>query len=530
MGDGTVNKVFTNKVVVASGIGTPIVPIRDQSTLKLVAEEAARVDLDPEAVPGIQTFTDLVNRIGQSETPYRWAVGKDVVVAGGGDSAKVINEFLFRLAPEGAYAQDVAQVGNVKRVFWLGVSFEDCQQYIAQSRARYSRLSAALNSGELVPVPGKIVKIERQGQGYKIVYETADGKRFENGIQYKTPAKDGVQPNDVLFSDPVDNVVLATGFKSEVEDVLSTLVLAKGKELSVTEFQSLVARTPSATQPSRRLSDIFGNIGPQDVPLYVSTYPKGSQYYADVQLLQEILSGETSTLRRSLVDVTGRPEGFAEDVAIATRLRGMNEPQPHEIYFVGPSNEARGGLPKENELAGVNANTVSLFANVQRTRLLARNNAAVDGLGLKGIKELGEIPKIGELFVRRTPAPNPPVTFARANPAAPLAELSAIADIELGVQVAKVFQRFEVPAGASMKIVVTKTGDKIALAIPDLATTSATQLANALVRDNPRTAEMLFAYFGANGKAIKSLEINVPTYGANSSQIREVGIEVLRRR
>ena len=81
-----------------------------------------------------------------------------------------------------------------------------------------------------------------------------------------------------------------------------------------------------------------------------------------------------------------------------------------------------------------------------------------------------------------------------------------------------------------MKIIVTKTGDKIAVTISDLATTSATQLSNALVRDNPQTAEMLFAFFGANGKAIKSLEINVPTYGPNSSQIREVGIEVLRRK
>ena len=101
--------------------------------------------------------------------------------------------------------------------------------------------------------------------------------------------------------------------------------------------------------------------------------------------------------------------------------------------------------------------------------------------------------------------------------------------IEIKVQVAKVLQRFELPEGGNVKILVTKGGDEIRITVPEYGPASAEKLAKALVRDNEKLGEMLFATFGENGKLIKTLEINVPTYGPTTSQIREVGIEVLRR-
>ncbi|MFO0678147.1 MAG: hypothetical protein U0169_16550 [Polyangiaceae bacterium] len=480
---GKVNKLFTDKIVVASGIGKPVVPIKDESTLKLIAEEAGRVDLNPDEIPGIQTFTDVVNRIGQTETPYRWAVGKDVVVAGGGDSGKVINEFLFRLAPEGSYGQDVAQVGNVKRVFWLGVSFEDCKQYIAQSRARYSRLAAAINSGELVPVPGKIVSIARgEGEGakgFKLVYQTPEGEIITNGIKYnKPPARvaggaegdlaAAANPETALLETPVDNIILATGFKSEAEEVFA------------------------------------GIIKPGE--------------------------GESRPLGELLDPLVGRPDGFDGDVNYATRLRTNNDRvAPQDIFFVGPSNEVRGGLPRPDELAGVNANTVSLFANVNRTRLLARFNAATPARGLGPISEILNLPTIAQLGRNRLPTARTPIPVARLDATKPLMNLSSIADIELKVQVAKLMQRFEMPEGMNMTISVTKSAEgTLGVRIPDLDFESEKILAYSLVQQNKELGEMLFGYFG-KGSGVKRLEIVVPTVNERTSTVRETAIEVVRR-
>lgn len=483
---GKVYRVYTNRIVVASGIGKPVIPIQDPATLRFIEQDAQRVAdalannpkldaLDPSIAPRVQTFTDLVNRIGQSENPFRWAVDKDIAVVGGGDSGKVINEFFFRDAPDGAYGLDTASVGEVRRVYWIGVSFEDCQQFIAQSRGRYSRLQSALNSGRLVPVPGRVgaildytgrLLIRTQDSPF---YPAASDRFFfaRNDATDKVPGRSpfGSQSSYVVPA-LVDHVVVATGFESESETV----------------FRQIIGDLPNG-----------------------------------------------KALKPLLEDVLGNPDGFDGQTAVATRL--MNNVEgviTQEIYFIGPSNEVKGGLPKPDELKGINANTVSLFANVARTRELARLDAERKVLGLPSLEEKLGVKKVVELY-RSSEAgtAREGAVISRANPGAPKAKLSAIADIELKEQVAKMMQGVGAPEGVSLTVRVTKAGeDKLRISVAELDEASEKAFAQQLLADSGRIAEMLFSYF-ARPSNIKELKIVLPPTTA-SGDVRASGIDVQR--
>lgn len=480
-------KVYTDRLIVGSGIGKPTIPIQEPKSLEFIAAETKRVEdilaanpkldpLDKSVVPRVMTFTDLVNKIGQSETPYRWAVDKDIVVVGGGDSGKVINEFLLRDAPEAAYALDSAQVGNVKRIFWVGVDFKTCQEFIAASRGRYSRLQSALNSGQLVPVPGKVTQLMDQGGGKVRLFTTSpvfdqaagspQGPRELLFFETKNVPGAAGYGNASYVNADVDNVILATGFKSEAEKV----------------FQQVIGEQPDA-----------------------------------------------AALKPLLDDVVAQPEGFEAPVAIASRLKNNVEGVlPQEVYFIGPSNEVRGGLPKPDELARVNANTVSLFANVSRTRKLAAMNAETAAKGLQPLEEALGIGKIGDLMRKREPVETQGSLIARAVADAPKAKLSTIADVELKAQMSALMQRFGMPEQVPITIRVTQAADnQLRIAAAELDPASEQLLAQSMVTEVPRVSEMLFSYF-AKPSNVKSIEIVLPPF-TGRGDVRASGIDIIRR-
>lgn len=65
-----------------------------------------------------------------------------------------------------------------------------------------------------------------------------------------------------------------------------------------------------------------------------------------------------------------------EDVAIATRVYADTN-----IFQIGPANEYTGTLVSAAETAGVSANTVSLFANIERTKAFAKTSLGISVRG-----------------------------------------------------------------------------------------------------------------------------------------------------
>lgn len=445
--------VTTKTVVGATGIGKPVIPIKDAATQKLIAEEAAKraqslkVDPDNAYIPGVQTFTDFINYVGQADEPYRWLVGKSVAVAGGGDSANVINEFLMRIGPDGAYKFDSAQTGNVGKVYWLGVSFQDCQQFINQARGRYALLEAALNSGRLVPVPTKIDTITRvRGTGeFRVRGGVLEGSSVKpetmpEGTIYRT-STDAIVGSELN----VDYVLLATGFRSDAYKVFEPII---GK-VTFEGYGQLLNKIEAAVQ---------GFNGDDAAPV----------------------------------------------VNIATRLN------QERIYFIGPANEVVGGLPEGAELARVNANTVSFFANVARTRTLAQQLDIGDS-SLGSLDELFALPKV-ELGRARVPDEGGAI-MSRIDDA--FSVPPAVANLETGAEVAKVLENFDLPGGLELTMTFTRTGDgTLTVSIPALTPESETQLALAF-SESPRLNQLLFGYLRPESR-LNQVEIGMVTNEAGT--------------
>lgn len=303
-------EVQTQRVILASGLGERV-PFADAEVEELIRREERSARRSGRA-PRLEDGIEFLNRVGaqSSNLPIRDLVGKEVLVVGGGDTGRVLVELLTRLGPEGAYGADVAQVGQVKRIFWM-VGLEgprECAEYIERTRARYSQIAQAINSGQVVLVPGRLTSIAA-AEGAAEKYEIEHTFKKENGsvvrkprnIEYLLPADPRVGRQAETVSEPIqfDKILLSTGLKSSIPRVLSGL----------------------SSEPFERVWEPVKAV------------------------------------------VEGLGEG---EVSIANRHKTASG-----VFLVGPANEALGGLPSPAELKGISANTVSLYANVVRTKALA---------------------------------------------------------------------------------------------------------------------------------------------------------------
>lgn len=323
--------VKTNKTVFISGLGTQAIKFADTATNSLVTkirEEAARA-LE---VPAIESFTEYVERFGdyENKNPLKDVIGKEILLIGGGDSGKVVAELLSGLGPETGYKQSVAQTGSVKRIVWFvgEGSFENCKQYIDKARARYSSISQAINSGLLVVVPGKANGLALEGKQIRVSKFNVEFSRayrfsFSSAAQTITEVTSGGRIPYIKAADP----------RQGIAEVPTSEGILFDKVLVATGFQNKLLNVISS------LIDLplAGNINLGDYFERIDTVVKG---FGD------------------------------KAISVARSLRG--EPN---VQLLGPANESLGGLPQATELKGINENTVSLFANIERTKAMAVLNA-----------------------------------------------------------------------------------------------------------------------------------------------------------
>ena len=315
---GRFSYVYTDRVVLSSGLGKPRV-FRDKPTQELIEREQKSARKKGTA-PKLESFTDFVDRIGNvnNRTPIRDLAGKTVGIVGLGDSGRVISELLTGLGPEGAYRADVAQVGLPKRIYWFvgssEASFKNCKEYIEKTRARYSQIAQALNSGVLVPVYSRVERIEgvagEDGKFRVLVDRNLQGQAVsEVGLlNFEVPSDVRVGRNEAqIVSQNItfDKIIYSIGFETQLPKVLSKLLKANGLEFK---------------DAWRKVSETL--------------------------------------------DAFNRKE-----VNVANVLKEPSRPgENFGITLIGTSNEVLGGLPTEAEKVGINANSVSLFAGIERTK------------------------------------------------------------------------------------------------------------------------------------------------------------------
>lgn len=328
---GTKFSVLTDKIIFSTGLGVAKDSFTDAESKKV--EKMERMSAERAGVaPRIEPFTAFIERAGDIENrnPLRALVDKSVAVVGFGDSGRVAIELLIGIGPEAAYKADVAQVGRPKTIYWyVGENGpKNCDEYLKGSqtlkgsRSRYARIAQAINSGQVVLVPGRLEGITISNNG-QIMPDRQTLKRLETrkllsgeirivdagSIKNTNGVINYIQPKDPRTGQPqtvvekvvgFDKVLTTTGFDSQLPKLIAGLTATPFKEA----FKTL-RRTPTA------------------------------------------FNGKEVNVANELKDHPG-------------------------VFLIGPSNELLGGLPEKGELAGVNENTVSLFINVERDKDLSR--------------------------------------------------------------------------------------------------------------------------------------------------------------
>jgi DNA-binding protein len=314
--------VYSNKVVFTTGLGKSL-PFPDVETERLIQRERRSADR-AQVVSKIESFTEYVERVGNPEfkQPLRDVNGKEVLLVGGGDSGRVIAEYLTGLGPENGYRDGVTQLGSPKRIFWV-LGFEGvrrCAEYIEQSRARYSQIAQAINSGVLIPVPGRLTKIKQDGKAYTIEHTFVDE-----------------QGNRVNKRSRLEYLLPADGRKGRATETTRNETIRFEKVILTTGFESSIPQVVEKLSPGVEFSEAF-----------------------------KLVEGK-------LEAYDGKSTPYAREHKVA-----------EGVFLAASANESLGGLPKKAELAGVNAYTVSLFANVERTKELAR----VNSIGSESVKSV----------------------------------------------------------------------------------------------------------------------------------------------
>ncbi len=324
--------VITSNITFISGLGKAKAfgDEASQAFIKKEAEDAKKQS----RLPRIESAIDLLDRIGDpaEKHPYQEFVGKTVAVIGRGDSGAVVNEFLIRQAPEGAYREDVAQVGNVGKIYWVvgevkDGGFADCKSFLDKARSRYSSIAQALNSGQLIPVTSAVDGIEA----------TADGK-----LSLELPRNYRLKLDTTDFG-------------------------KAGQFLSAKRYSEFL--------------NLFGNDVTKKYIELLDPLPQGTNF--DKVIYATGLESELPKLLKNLnegkafekvweIRETPNPEAFPDQKSTRYAREHIFAPG---IRLAGPSNTLLGGLPTQEELGKVGANIVSLFANVERVKMLARTMA-----------------------------------------------------------------------------------------------------------------------------------------------------------
>lgn len=383
-GLGSTKRVEAQQIIVATGIGKatfflesnqPSRQLRERlrnDYLSQVTSEKARgtrSQTEETKVPPVQSFGEFMSRINwdlrNGRNPMVPYAGKRILVVGSGDSGKVALEWLTRLGPGESYGG--AQVGDPARVVWSGVDFLTCSEYIKQSRARYARLAQPLNSGVIGLAPVKITAISSP------TFNTS--QILASRIEAKESLKKRLDSMDA----PVGLDSLSRSDKDRISGLLN-----RNKLFALRGVARDMGKTEDSGGSSDRSTRFVRDDGTLNLAVDEETKPfdiliDATGFRTELfGLLQagfgdtvgpenfEFVKGKIKDLSPQFRD-TERP--FA---AVLKDPAGSGPDAPAiPIFLAGPANEQVKPLVLPDETANVSANTVSLYANIERTKKLA---------------------------------------------------------------------------------------------------------------------------------------------------------------
>jgi hypothetical protein len=217
---GEVFEVFTDRVVISTGLGKERLDFGDEVSRKIIAEEQAKFSSDGES--GIMSLSQFhkqtVDRIRGGELPFKGM--RHIAVIGAGDSGATVIEQVLGYA--GNTGLTTRQDTNIT-IDWVGQSLTDESQYAVSSRHRYGQISADIPPSEIPndeyfhrirPIDGRAIAVRRSGDKFILTYGLYQKDNEGNNVLDENGRKIISSSQDVV----VDHVVLATGFDNDFVD------------------------------------------------------------------------------------------------------------------------------------------------------------------------------------------------------------------------------------------------------------------------------------------------------------------------
>jgi hypothetical protein len=344
--------IAAQEVILATGIGKPtfFLPAFENARKQLAA---AASDTQPPPLMGFGEFVSRVNEdLRNNRNPMAPYANKRLLVVGGGDSGKVVIEWLSGLGPD-SKSYGPAQIGEPKSIVWSGVDFVSCQDFLATARSRYSRISSPLNSALVSLSPLKVTNLDLSNDAKTVVVTGSTLKLKKDGSF--GPAN--LSPED---RKTIDELVKQGKFFTTKGLTTGEL---RSKDQNNTDGNANLKIDP---QPGTQFDFVIDATGfrTEALSLLQAGFNKG--LIPDGTLLSDYFEPVSDRLGTDANELLR-----GKSVNIVSRFKLPSNPlESYPIYAVGPANEQifSGGLISKEELAGVSANSVSLFANIIRTK------------------------------------------------------------------------------------------------------------------------------------------------------------------
>ena len=168
--EGAVRYLYANRVEETVGLENASFRVADNRTNELVAGAKAATNLDLMADTRLWFWQDFALRASKRNRPLKEFEGQTIVLVGadgaaGGDSWKVVAEWLLRLALEDSYGLDTAQTKLIKKIKVIGLTAKDCKEFEDAVRTRYARLGKGFQDNLLEAVDGRLATIRSASDG-----------------------------------------------------------------------------------------------------------------------------------------------------------------------------------------------------------------------------------------------------------------------------------------------------------------------------------------------------------------------------
>ncbi len=195
----------TDRIIFTTGLGESRTGLEnaDAETQQILAEEKEK--LVRGEVPQVMTGDEYMRFVGNDANSFPLQGQKTVGVAGPGDAGATVAEFDTGHGP--STRKSVSQLDRVEKVFWFGQKAMSREEFLKTSRERYSEMSLEFPREGAEDYPHRIEPVPYRAIGLR---------RYEGQIQVIYGDRTGKEAGRA----PVDLLVLATGLKDKLDEIL----------------------------------------------------------------------------------------------------------------------------------------------------------------------------------------------------------------------------------------------------------------------------------------------------------------------